>query len=238
MPRTRSPVLWLAGVTLVLLSACSAAPTPTPPTPRPTPTPTPTPSPTPLPADTMSVGVLGLGIGTFDLAAIPVATLKNNARFHGASAVVVHFVTRRSGRTLGSLDSVPVNLGPGETLAVTADCTDACNGATGLNATVTVASWPTSLGPVFTAASVAYACQPCHSGHGYGEVKATLMPSPAVSAGVAVVGFAVCENRAGVILGGGSAQFVWVAGSTLQADVPVVLNAAPSSCSLGASTGW
>jgi hypothetical protein len=41
-----------------------------------------------------------------------------------------------------------------------------------------------------------------------------------------------------MILGGGSEQFVWVAGSTLEADVPVVLNAAPSSCSLGASTGW
>jgi hypothetical protein len=239
MPRTRSPVLWLAGVTLVLLSACSGAATPTPTaTPTAAPTPTPTPSPTPLPADTMSVGVLGLGVGTFDLAAIPVATLKNNARFHGAAAVVVHFVTRRSGRTLGSLDSVPVNLGPGETLAVTADCTDACNGATGVSATVTVASWPTSIGPVFAAASVAYTCQPCHSGHGYGEVKATLTPLPAVTAGVAVVGFAVCENRAGLILGGGSEQFVWRAGSTLSADVPVVLNAAPSSCSLGASTGW
>ncbi len=64
-------------------------------------------------------GVLGLGIGTFDLAAIPVATLKNEAKYHGAAAVVVHFVTHRSGKTLGSLESVAVNLAPGETLAVT-----------------------------------------------------------------------------------------------------------------------
>jgi hypothetical protein len=186
----------------------------------------------------MSVGVLGIGIGTFDLAAIPVAKLKNEAKFHGAASVVVHFVTHRSGRTLGSLDSVAVNLGPGETLAVTGDCTDACNGATSVAATVTVGSWPTSIGPIFTTAPARYACQPCHSAHGYGDVRATLTPSSAVVAGVAVVGFAVCENSAGVILGGGSEQFVWQAGSTLSADVPVVLNAAPASCSIGASTGW
>ena len=31
------------------------------------------------------VGVLGLGIGTFDLAAFPVASLKNEAKYHGAA---------------------------------------------------------------------------------------------------------------------------------------------------------
>ena len=133
---------------------------------------------------------------------------------------------------------MPVNLAPGETLAVTGDCTDACNGATSVVATVSVGSWPTSIGPIFNTASAAYACQPCHAGHGYGEVKATLTPTSAVASGVAVVGFAVCENSAGVIVGGGSEQFVWQAGPGLSADVPVVLNAAPSSCSLGASTGW
>jgi hypothetical protein len=239
MHRSRPPALWLAGVMVMLLAACSGTHTPRP-TPSATanPTPTPTASPTPLPPDTLSVGVLAVGVGTFDLAAIPVASLRNDAKFHGAASVVVHFVTHRSSRTLGSLDSVPVNLRPGETLAVTADCTDACNGATSVNATVTVGSWPTSIGPTFTIASAAYACQPCHSGHGYGDVKATLTPSSAVSAGVAVVGFAVCENRAGAILGGGSEQFVWQAGPSLSADIPVVLNAAPSSCSVGASTGW
>jgi hypothetical protein len=186
----------------------------------------------------MSVGVLGIGIGTFDLAAIPFARLKNDAMFHGAASVEVHFVTHRAGRTLGSLTSVAVNLGPGETLAVTADCTDACNGATSVAATVTVGSWPTSIGPIFSTAPAQYACQPCHAGHGYGDVHAILTPSDPVAAGVAVVGFAVCQNSAGVILGGGSEQFVWQAGTTLSADVPVVLNAAPASCSIGASTGW
>jgi len=230
-------LIWPAAVALVLLSACSGPATPTA-SPSPTVTATPTPSPTPLPPDTLSVGVLRLGIGTFDLAAIPVASLKNDAKFHGAAGVVVHFVTHRSGRTLGSLVSVPVNLGPGEALAVTADCTDACNGATSVNVNVTVDSWPTSLGPIFTTAPATYACQPCRSAHGYGEVKGTLTPSSPVPAGVAVVAFAFCETSAGVILGGGSEEFVWQAGSSLSADVPVVLNAAPSSCSLGASTGW
>jgi hypothetical protein len=237
MAQLTSPRLCLVGGAMLLLSACSGTATITP-APSRTPTPAPTASATPLPPDTLSVGVLGLGVGTFDLAAFPVARLKNMAKFHAAAAVVVHFVTRRAGKTLGSLDSVAVNLAPGETLAVSGDCTDACNGATGVDATVMVGSWTTSIGPVFTTASAAYTCQPCHPAHGFGNVKGTLTPSSAISAGVAVVGFAVCENSAGVILGGGSEQFVWQAGATLSADVPVVLNAAPASCSLGASTGW
>ena len=237
MPLSRSPRLWLAVVVMVLLSACSGSTAPTP-HPSPTPKPAPTASPTPLPPDTMSVGVLGVGVGTFDLAAFPVARLKNEAKYHGASSVVVHFVTHRAGKTLGSLDSVAVNLAPGETLAVSGDCTDACNGATGVEATVTVGSWPTSIGPVFITTSAAYACQPCHAAHGYGNVRGKLTPSSAVSAGVAVVGFAVCENSAGVILGGGFEEFIWQVGSSLDANVPVVLNAAPASCALGASIGW
>lgn len=232
-----SLILWLVGLTAVLLSACSGASTPTP-DPSHTPVPTPTPFPTPLPPDTMSVGLLGLGVGTFDLAAFPVASLKNEATYHGALGVKVHFVTRRNGRTLGSLDSVAVNLGPGETLAVSGDCTDACNGATSVVATVTVGSWSTSIGPIFTTEAAAYSCDPCHSAHGYGNVTGTLTPSSKVSSGEAVVGFAVCENKAGAILGGGFEEFIWQSASTLSANVPVVLNAAPSSCALGASTGW
>ena len=237
MARLRSALLLLAGVTLVLTTACSPAGNTTP-RPSPTATARPTPSPTPLPPDTLFVGVLGIGIGTYALAAIPVALLKNEAKFHGAASVIVHFVTHRAGRTLGSLESVAVDLGPGETLAVTGDCTDACNGATSLGATVAVGSWTTTVGPIFATTSATYSCHPCHTAHGYGEVKGTLTPSSPVAAGVAVVGFAMCANKAGVILGGGSEQFVWQAGSSLSADIPVVLNAAPSSCAIGASTGW
>jgi len=183
--------------------------------------------------------VLGIGIGTFDLATIPVARIKNEAKYHGAASVTVHFVTHRAGHTLGSLESVAaVNLAPGETLAVTGDCTDACNGATGVDATVTVGSWPTDIGPILRTASAAYSCQPCHSSHGYGNVKGTLTPSATLAAGVAVVSYAVCVNATGVILGGGYEESVWQGGSSLSADVPVVLNAAPSSCAIGASTGW
>ena len=146
MPRLRSPLLWLAGVAMVLVSACSGTVASTV---TPSPTATPTPSPTALPPDTLTVGVVGVGVGTFDLAAIPVARIKNEARYHGAASVVVHFVTHRAGHTLGSLDSeAAVNLAPDETLAVTGDCTDACNGATSVDATVTVGSWPTSIGPM------------------------------------------------------------------------------------------
>jgi hypothetical protein len=239
MAQTRSHLPGLAAIAMLLLAACSGAPASTPtPTPKPSATATPTRSPAPLPPDTQAVGVLGVGIGTFDLAAFPVARLKNEAKYHAAASVIVHFVTHRAGRTLGSLDSIAVNLGPGEILAVSGDCTDACNGATSVAATVNVGSWPTTIGPIFTTASATYACQPCHSSHGYGSVRGMLLPSTPVSAGVAVVGFAVCQNSAGVILGGGSEQFIWRAGSSLAVVVPVVLNAAPASCALGASTGW
>lgn len=237
MPHPRSRLPWPALVGIVLLTACSGARSPTP-TPAPTASATPAPSPTPLPPDTLAVGVLGVGVGTFDLAAFPVARLENEAKYHAAASVMVHFVTRRAGHTLGSVESSAVNLGPGEILAVSGDCTDACDGATSVAATVEVGSWTTSIGPIFATASAGYGCQPCHEAHGYGSVKGTLRPSTAVSAGVAVVAFAVCQSSAGVILGGGTEQFVWQAGSSLAVEVPVVLNAAPASCALGASTGW
>jgi hypothetical protein len=233
----RSSLLCLVSTGALTLSACSGSPAATR-TPMQTASPAPSSTPTPLPPDTLTVAVLAAGVGTFALAAIPVAELKNKAAFHGAASVIAHFVTHRSGRTLGSVDSVPVNLGPGETLAVTADCTDACNGATSVSVTVSVGSWPTTIGPVFTTGPASYSCHPCRAGHGYGDAKRTLAPSPAIASGSAVVGFAVCRNRAGVILGGGSEELVWPGGTSLAVDIPVVVNAPPASCTLGASTGW
>jgi hypothetical protein len=235
MRRRRSPLLWLTGTCVLVLAACSgtAASTPTP-----SHAPPPTPTPTPLPPDTQTISVLADGVGTFDLAAFPVANLKNNASYHGSALVVAHFVTHRSGRTLGSLDSVAVNLGPGETLAVSADCTDACNGATSVSVTVTVGSWPTSVGAIFPTVPAVYSCSPCHTGHGFGDAKATLVPSSTLASGDPVVAFAVCHNAAGVIIGGGTEEFVWQAGTSLAVTVPVVINSAPASCAVGASTGW
>jgi hypothetical protein len=238
MGHRRCTPLWVACAALAL-SACSSTSGPSPrPSVTPSSTAAATPTATPLPPDTMTVSVVSVGVGTFDLAAIPVATLRNNARFHGAASVKVHFVTHRSDRNLGSLDSVAINLAPGQTLAVTADCTDACDGATGVSATVTVASWPTGIGAVFTTINAAYSCGPCHAGHGYGNVRGTLTPSSTIGSGSAVVGFAVCHNAAGVILGGGSEQFVWPGGASLAVVVPVIVNSTPATCSLGASTGW
>jgi len=236
LPR-RSSLTVVLGAAALAVAACGGASAPTP-SPTAAHATSPTPSATPLPPDTMSVSVLATGVGTFDLAAFPVADLKNNASYHGAASVVAHFVTHRSGRTLGSLQTVPVNLGPGETLAVTAECVDACDDATSVAVTVTVGSWPTSSGPLFVSAGAPYSCNPCHRGHGFGDVKGTLTPSSALSSDNPVVGFAVCRNHAGAILGGGTEQFVWQAGTSLAVDVPVVLSAAPASCALGASTGW
>ena len=237
MPRRRF-TLGLGAAAALVLTACSSSGQPSP---SPSATHSPaetTPSATPLPPDSLTVSVVATGVGTFDLAAIPVALLKNNATFHGAASVVVHFLTHRSGRALGSLETVPINLAPGQTLAVTADCTDACDGATSVTATVSVASWPTSIGAVFPTTGATYTCGPCHAGHGYGNVHGTLTPSSTIGSGSAVVGFAVCHNAAGAILGGGSEQFVWPGGASLAVDVPVVVNSTPATCSLGASTGW
>jgi hypothetical protein len=233
----RSSLLCLVSTGVLMLSACSVSPTTTR-TPARTVSPAPSSTPTPLPPDTLTVAVLAAGVGTFALAAIPVAELKNNAAFHGAASVIAHFVTHRSGRTLGALDSVPVNLGPGETIAVTADCTDACNGATSVSVRVTVGSWPIMIGAVFGTVPASYSCHPCRAGHGYGDARGTLASSIAIASGSAVVGFASCRNRAGAILGGGSEELVWPGGTRLTVDIPVVLNAPPTSCALGASTGW
>ena len=154
MRQPGSPMLWLVGLAAVLLSACSGASTPTPttsPTPRQLPRrPRRRCHPTRWPS---ACSASASGRSTSPPSRSP--RLKNEATYHGALGVKVHFVTHKGGKTLGSLDSVAVNLGPGETLAVSADCTDACNGATSVVATVTVGSWSTSIGPIFTTKSAA-----------------------------------------------------------------------------------
>jgi len=152
--------------------------------------------------------------------------------------VVVHFVTHRSdGRTLGALDSVPVNLGPGETLAVTADCTDACVDASGTAATIAVGAWVAKPGVSLAAGAAAYRCGNCGSGHGHGDTTGSIS-APHLAAGAAVVVFASCAAADGSIVGGGSEEIVWPGGPALNVDVPVLVNSPPVTCQLGASTGW
>ena len=178
------------------------------------------------------------GVGSFDLATIPVAVLHNAASRHGAAMVVVHFVTHRSnGGTLGSLDSVPVNLGPGETLAVTGDCTDACVDASGTAATVSVGAWVSKPGVALAAGPTAYRCSNCGSGHGHGDTMGAISASH-LGDGAAVVVFASCVGADGSIVGGGSQEIVWPGGTALTVNVPVLVNSPPASCQLGASTGW
>jgi hypothetical protein len=220
------------------LAACGPAqPTATPKASTPTPTPTPRPTPTPTP-DSESVSVVATGVGTYLLAAIPVAVIHNDAHAHATTGVIVHFTTHRgNGAPLGSLDAVPVNLLAGETLAVAANCTDACNNAAGADATVTIGHWLDTGGISVTAAGATYQCGTCRGGHGYGHVNGTLTAA-GLASNAAVVAFAVCRDAGGAILGGGVSHLVWPGGASFAIEVSVVINDTPAACELGASTGW
>ena len=226
------------GVCVLTVAAACGAGGPTPGqshtrTPQPTPTPMPTP-------DTETVSVVTSGVGAWQLVAIPVAVLKNNAGMHGAAAVVVHFVTHTAaGAKLGSLDSEAVNLAPGETLPVAADCTDGCNGAYSADVTVTVGSWTTASGPFFNTAAGAFQCGTgaCGGGRGQGSVAGPLTASR-VAADSAIVAFAVCTNQAGAITGAGVTQTVWPGGASAAVSIPVIVNSTPTACQMGASAGW
>ena len=231
------PTVAVTVALLGALSACDPAhPTATLSTPTPTATPTPQPTPSPTP-DSEMVSIAATGVGTYLLAAIPVAVIHNDAHAHAATGVIVHFSTHRGGAQLGSLDAVPVNLLAGETLAVAANCTDACNNASGADATVTVGRWREVPGVSVSAAGASYQCGTCRGGHGYGHVSGTLSAA-GLGSNAAVVAFAVCRDAGGAILGGGSAQLVWPGGPSLAVEVSVVVNDLPATCELGASTGW
>jgi hypothetical protein len=227
-----------AAVVALLLAACGSRST--------TPsakvsTQTTTASTTAAPAtDTLSVSVATTGVGAWQLVAIPVAVLHNNATHHGAAAVVVHFVTHApGGGTLGSLDSEAVNLAPNETLPVAADCTDGCNGAASTDVTVTVGSWTTSSGPSFTTAPGAYKCGTgaCGGGPGQGSVSGPITVSR-LAADSSIVVFAVCTDSGGAVVGAGVTQTVWSGGTSAPVNVPVIVNSDPAACQLGASAGW
>ena len=227
----------LTGTLAVGVAGCGAPSTPTSNT---TPTAVATATATPAPPDTDTVTVVTTGVGTWQLVTIPVALLHNDATRHGAEEVVVHFSTRSAaGRALGSLDSAAVNLAPGETLPVAADCTDACNSAASVSVTVTVGLWTAMTGASFTATGVAYRCGTgaCGGGHGQGDVTGTLTTSR-LRQGAALVAFAACTGSGGAIVGGGLLQTQWQGGSNGTVEVPVIVNRAPAACRIGASTGW
>lgn len=233
--RLRHAVSLTALVLAGALSACGSS-TPTP-SPSRTPAATATPSPTPAPPDTETIHVLATGTGTFDLVTIPVAILHNDASRHGAARVVVHFQTKfKRGGTSGALDSVPVNIGPDQTLPVTADCTDACNNANAVDVTLSVGAWVSTPGRSFAPSPGTYSCGGCAGGHQHGDVTGSI--AAPLTAGTAVAVFAVCQNSQGVVLGGGLRQVTWQGGATFPLDVPVIVDARPATCTIGASTGW
>ncbi|MGH7686057.1 MAG: hypothetical protein ACREN2_04485 [Candidatus Dormibacteria bacterium] len=240
MPNLRAAALVVVACAAVLSAACGAA-TSTPSARVTTTTHTSTTPAASAAADNQTVSVVTTGVGAWQLVAIPVAMLKNNAAHHGAAAVVVHFVTHGpGGGTLGSLDSEAVNLAPGETLPVAADCTDGCNGATTTDVKVDVGSWTTSSGPFFTAVAGTFQCGTgsCNGGgHGQGTVSGQLTVSR-LAQDVSIVEFAVCTDAAGTIMGAGTTQTIWPGGGTSAAHVPVIVNNAPAACQLSASAGW
>ena len=215
-------------------SGSSSKATPTPHRATPTPKPTPTPAP-----DTLSVAVTTTGVGAWQLVAVPVAVLHNAATRHGAKGVVVHFTTiAANGSPQHSLNSVAVNILPGATVTVTANCTDVCNDAASATASVDVASWVETAGIGFTGGVATYACSAGCGGRQSGEVSATLTSVGTVAKGSPVTVFAQCVGGGGGIIGGGSSQISWPSGTSASVMVPAIVNGKPASCSVSGSTGW
>ena len=227
-----------AAVLLVAVAACggpaahSASPVPSP-SHSSAPSTTPTASASSAPDDE-TVDLVTSGFGSYDLQVYPVAVLHNEASAHIAAGVVVNFTVRFRGGAY-SLASEPVSLAPGETLAVTALCTDSCEGATSTDVSVTVGGWQAGERTVISATAATYACgSPCAGSVGYeGDVSATL--SGQVASGTLVSVSATCEDGTGAIVGGGLLQTVWPGGGSTAASVPVLVSAPPALCQLYAT---
>jgi hypothetical protein len=198
-----------------------------------TPSATGTASPSSAP-DTEQVTVTASGVGAYDLQAYPVAVLHNQASAHIATGVLVGFTVHFPGGTY-ALTAEPVSLASGETLAVTALCTDSCARATSTAVSVTVGGWEAGDRAVMTATSATYACgSPCAGSVGYqGDVSATL--SGQLPSGTVLSLSAACEDSAGTIVGGGLTATVWPGGASAVSSVPVLVSAAPASCQLYAT---
>jgi hypothetical protein len=199
-----------------------------------TPTPTPTATPTAAP-DSEQVTVLSTGFGGFDLQVYPVAMVKNLAAAHTATGVMVSFTVQlRSGTD--QISAEPVSLAPGETLAVTVLCTDACVGATGVEATAAVSTWVTGTRTVIAGSAASFTCgSPCAGDPGY-QVSVSGSLSGQVASGTLITVTAVCKDGTGNIVGGGSTQTLWAGGDS----APAVLSALtttpqPASCQLYAT---
>lgn len=214
---------------VLLLAACgggtaagtSASARPAPPTPSPRP-------------DQLRLDTVEVGLGTYQLVTVPVAVVHNAAAEHDARTVVAHFATSRGGRPLGTLESVAVTVHPGQSFALVAHCTDGCNNADAVTATVTVGSWAAATSAALTVGPSTYACVLGCTGHGQGDATATLT-APSLGRGTRVVLTAVCRS-AGAIVGGGVRQLLWPQPSgSATLDVPVIVSRPPDSCEVDAT---
>jgi hypothetical protein len=178
--------------------------------------------------------VTASGDGAYDLEVFPVSILRNLATAHTATGVIVRFTVQLP-RGSHALSAEPVALAPGETLAVTAQCTNSCDGATGVDAAVTVGGWAAGGRTVISASAASYACgSPCAGSHGYeGHVSGTLRSG--VPDGTLINLSAVCMDGAGTIVGGGLIQTFWSNGSSTSVTVPVLVTTPPASCQLYAT---
>jgi hypothetical protein len=229
--------LFCAAVALLVGGCGSGSPTPTPPTATARATVAPTPTPT-LAPDVQRIDVLSTGVGTWQLVAVPVAVIHNVASRSGVSGVIVHFTLLKGGRALSSLESPQLTLYPGQTLVVTSyQCTDfPCYTADSVTVTVAPGTWATLPGTPLSAAGGAFKCTRGCTGHGQWDVPVSVA-SPSLLANEQVDLFASCSNAAGSIIGGGSRQLLWPqAGGSLNLSVPVIVNAPPASCQVGATT--
>jgi len=177
------------------------------------------------------VTIVSFGFGAYDLQVYPIAVLHNLASAHTASQVIVSFTVKLSSGT-HQLSAEPVSLAPGETLGVTALCTDSCDGATGVQAAATVGSWVAGGRSVITGGAASWSCgSPCPGSRGYqGDVTGSL--SGKVPAGMLVGYTSVCVNSGGAIVGGGLLPAVWPDASSASASVPTLVTTQPASCQL------
>jgi hypothetical protein len=238
----RRPLVCLLAAVATALGACGSSPSVTTPSLSPSPAATPTPTPAPLP-DTRRVDVVSDGLGVYQAVVVPVAVLHNSATRTGVIGLVVHFVPTLGGRPLTPLDSPAVTLYPGQTLAVTADCTDTCNNTgtardpDGLTVTVGTGTWTPLPGRALTAGPVSFSCKSgCSGGHGQWDV-ATSVSSPELAQGTRIDLFTWCTNGAGAIVGGNPPSVLqWPqSGGTLSLTLHAILSAPPARCVVGAS---
>jgi hypothetical protein len=227
--------LLLCGLAALCAGGCGSTATPTPPTARPTATPARTPTPAP---DVDRIDIVSTGVGTWQLVAVPVAVIHNVATHTGVSGVIVHFTLMKGTKALNSLESPQLTLYPGQTLVVTSyQCTDfPCYTADSVAVTVAPGTWAALPGAPLTATGGAFKCTKSCNGHGQWDVPITV-GGPHLLANEQVDIFASCSNAGGAIIGGGSRQLLWPqAGGSLDLSVPVIVNSAPASCQVGATT--